>query len=171
MFGSGADAMSATGADVSVIFVPAPFTKLAVVETVDAAIPLAVVITEGVAVRDTAEFFTYAEQAGATRVIGPNCPGLITPDRSTTGIIPADIYAAANVKERVTKPVVGNVAGFTGPEARRRVKRSSRGPWTPRRRNGPTRHHGGACRRRRGRATVLATTAPRRGPVPRVGRG
>ena len=65
--------------------------RSAVVEAVDAKIPLAVVITEGVAVKDTAEFFEYAQNAGTTRLIGPNCPGLITPGQANAGIIPADI--------------------------------------------------------------------------------
>ena len=190
VYGTVADAMAATGADVSVIFVPAAFTKAAVLEAVDAAIPLAVVITEGVAVKDTAEFFNYAKDKGTTRLIGPNCPGLITPGQSNAGIIPADISgpgriglvsksgtltyqmmfelrdfgfstavgiggdpiigtthidclqafqddpetdaivmigeiggdaeerAAAYIKEHVTKPVVGYVAGFTAPEGK-----------------------------------------------------
>ena len=83
VFGGVAEAMAATGADVTVIFVPAAFTKAAVVEAVDAKIPLCVVITEGVAVGDTAEFFTYAQNAGTTRIIGPNCPGLISPGSPT----------------------------------------------------------------------------------------
>jgi succinyl-CoA synthetase alpha subunit len=90
VFGSVAEAAQATGADVSVVFVPPRFTKAAVVESVDAGIPLVVVITEGVPVRDTAEFFAYATAAG-TRVVGPNCPGLISPGKSNAGIIPADI--------------------------------------------------------------------------------
>ncbi len=190
VFGSVGEAVEATGADVSVIFVPAKFTKAAVVEAVDAAVPLVVVITEGVPVRDTAEFFTYAQERGTTRIIGPNCPGLISPGRSNAGIIPADITppgriglvsksgtltyqmmyelrefgfstavgiggdpivgtthidaleafeadpdtdvvvligeiggdaeerAAAYVRDHVTKPVVGYVAGFTAPEGR-----------------------------------------------------
>ncbi len=190
VFGTVADAIADTGANVSVVFVPAPFTKAAVVEAVDAKIPLCVVITEGVAVKDTAEFFTYAQQAGTTRLIGPNCPGLISPGQSNAGIIPADISgpgriglvsksgtltyqmmyelrdfgfstgvgiggdpvigtthidclqafqddpdtdaivmigeiggdaeerAAAYIKDHVTKPVVGYVAGFTAPEGK-----------------------------------------------------
>ena len=190
VFGSVGEAVEATGADVSVIFVPAKFTKAAVVEAVDAAVPLVVVITEGVPVKDTAEFFTYAQQKGTTRIIGPNCPGLISPGQSNAGIIPADITppgriglvsksgtltyqmmyelrefgfstavgiggdpiigtthidaleafqadpdtdvivligeiggdaeerAAAYVREHVTKPVVGYVAGFTAPEGK-----------------------------------------------------
>ena len=190
VFGGVAEAMAATGADATVIFVPAAFTKAAVVEAVDAKIPLCVVITEGVAVKDTAEFFTYAQNAGTTRIIGPNCPGLISPGQSNAGIIPADISgpgriglvsksgtltyqmmyelrdfgfstgvgiggdpiigtthidclqafqddpdtdaivmigeiggdaeerAAAYIKDHVTKPVVGYVAGFTAPEGK-----------------------------------------------------
>ncbi len=97
VFGSVADAMAETGADVSVVFVPAAFTKSAVVEAVDAGIPLCVVITEGVPVKDTAEFFGYAQANGGTRIIGPNCPGLISPGASNAGIIPADITGPGRV--------------------------------------------------------------------------
>jgi len=190
VFGSVADAMSSTGADVSVVFVPPAFTKAAVIEAVDAGMPLVVVITEGVPVHDTAEFFSYAQSKGGTRIVGPNCPGLISPGKSNAGIIPADITkagkvglvsksgtltyqmmyelrdygfttcvgiggdpiigtthidcleafendpdtaaivmigeiggdaeerAAAYIKDNVTKPVVGYVAGFTAPEGK-----------------------------------------------------
>lgn len=92
VFGSVADAIEKTGADVTVIFVPEKFTKDAVVEAIDAEIPLAVVITEGIAVHDTASFWAHAQAKGnKTRIIGPNCPGLITPGQSNAGIIPADI--------------------------------------------------------------------------------
>jgi succinyl-CoA synthetase alpha subunit len=91
VYGSVSAAVDATAADVSVIFVPAKFTKDAVHEAVDATMPLVVVITEGVAVHDSAGFFQYAQNAGTTRLIGPNCPGLISPGRSNAGIIPADI--------------------------------------------------------------------------------
>ncbi|GAA0656366.1 succinate--CoA ligase subunit alpha [Streptomyces thermocarboxydovorans] len=191
VFGSVKEAIEETGADVTVIFVPEKFTKDAVVEAIDAEIPLAVVITEGIAVHDTAAFWAYAGKKGnKTRIIGPNCPGLITPGQSNAGIIPADITkpgriglvsksgtltyqmmyelrdigfstcvgiggdpiigtthidalqafqddpdtdlivmigeiggdaeerAAAFIKENVTKPVVGYVAGFTAPEGK-----------------------------------------------------
>ncbi|WP_226346577.1 succinate--CoA ligase subunit alpha [Agilicoccus flavus] len=190
VFGTVADAMRETGADVSVVFVPPKFAKDAVVEAVDAGMPLVVVITEGIAVKDTAEFYNYAKAKGGTRIIGPNCPGLISPGQSNAGIIPADIAeggkiglvsksgtltyqmmyelrdfgfstavgiggdpvigtthidcleafeadpetvamvmigeiggdaeerAAAYIKENVTKPVVGYVAGFTAPEGK-----------------------------------------------------
>src|SRR5829696_2694917 len=96
VFGTVAEAMAKTGADVSVLFVPPAFTKAAVLEAVDAGMPLAVVITEGVPVHDTAEFRAYAERKG-TRVIGPNCPGVISPGKSNAGIIPADITKAGRV--------------------------------------------------------------------------
>jgi succinyl-CoA synthetase alpha subunit len=189
VFASVAEAMAETGANVTVGFVPPPFTKDSVIEAIDAGIPLAVVITEGVAVHDSAAFWAYA--AGkSTRIIGPNCPGLISPGKSNAGIIPADITkagriglvsksgtltyqmmyelrdlgfstavgiggdpiigtthidcleafqaddetdaivmigeiggdaeerAGAYIKEHVTKPVVGYVAGFTAPEGK-----------------------------------------------------
>ncbi|MBH5336495.1 succinate--CoA ligase subunit alpha [Streptomyces pactum] len=92
VFGTVAEAIEKTGADVTVIFVPEKFTKDAVIEAIDAEIPLAVVITEGIAVHDTATFWAHAQAKGnKTRIIGPNCPGLITPGQSNAGIIPADI--------------------------------------------------------------------------------
>ncbi|MFF3563263.1 succinate--CoA ligase subunit alpha [Streptomyces sp. NPDC002574] len=98
VFGSVAEAMEKTGADVTVIFVPPKFAKDAVVEAIDAEIPLAVVITEGIAVHDTASFWAYAGSKGnTTRIIGPNCPGLITPGQSNAGIIPADISTAGRI--------------------------------------------------------------------------
>jgi succinyl-CoA synthetase alpha subunit len=190
VFGSVREAMDETGADVSVVFVPPAGTRAAVVEAVDAAMPLVVVITEGVPVHDTADLFSYAQAKGTTRVIGPNCPGLISPGQSNAGIIPATITqagrvglvsksgtltyqmmyelrdlgfssavgiggdpiigtthidclkafeedpdtdaivvigeiggdaeerAAAYIKDHVTKPVVGYVAGFTAPEGK-----------------------------------------------------
>ncbi|MBM3668497.1 MAG: succinate--CoA ligase subunit alpha [Actinobacteria bacterium] len=190
VFNSVGDAMAATGANVSVVFVPPRFAKGAVEESVDARIPLCVVITEGIPVHDTAQFFQYAVNSGATRMIGPNCPGIISPGQSNAGIIPSDITkpgriglvsksgtltyqmmyelrdigfstcvgiggdpiigtthidalaafqddpdtdaivmigeiggdaeerAAAFIKDNVTKPVVGYVAGFTAPEGK-----------------------------------------------------
>ncbi|WTW97031.1 succinate--CoA ligase subunit alpha [Streptomycetaceae bacterium NBC_01309] len=92
VFGTVAEAIEATGADVTVIFVPPKFTKDAVVEAIEAEIGLAVVITEGVPVHDTAQFWALAgKKGGKTRIVGPNCPGLITPGQSNAGIIPADI--------------------------------------------------------------------------------
>ncbi len=190
VFNSVHDAMRETGANVSVVFVPPKFAKAAVVEAIDAAIALCVVITEGIPVMDSAEFFQLSVNSGKTRLIGPNCPGLISPGQSNAGIIPADITgrgpiglvsksgtltyqmmyelrdlgfsscvgiggdpiigtshidalaafeadpetkaivmigeiggdaeerAAAFIKDNVTKPVVGYVAGFTAPEGK-----------------------------------------------------
>src|SRR6266702_2714667 len=90
VFGTVADAIAETGATVSVIFVPPAFAKSAVIEAIDAEIPLAVVITEGIPVHDSTVFWAHA-QGKKTRIIGPNCPGLISPGKSNAGIIPADI--------------------------------------------------------------------------------
>ncbi|MEU8168089.1 succinate--CoA ligase subunit alpha [Micromonospora sp. NPDC049004] len=98
VFASVADAMAETGADVTVIFVPPQFTKAAVVEAIDAAIGLAVVITEGVPVHDTAAFWAYnLAQGERTRIIGPNCPGIASPGASNAGIIPADITGSGRI--------------------------------------------------------------------------
>ncbi len=190
VFNTVAEAMSATGANVSVVFVPPKFAKAAVIDAIDAKMPLVVVITEGIPVHDSAYFYTYAAEKGSTRLVGPNCPGVISPGHSNVGIIPADITgsgpiglvsksgtltyqlmyelrdigfttavgiggdpvigtthidclkafqddpetkaivmigeiggdaeerAAAFIKEYVTKPVVGYVAGFTAPEGK-----------------------------------------------------
>jgi succinyl-CoA synthetase alpha subunit len=90
VFGSVREGMAVTGADVSVVFVPPAFAKAAVIEAADAGIGLAVVITEGIPVHDAVAFHAHAKAKG-TRIIGPNCPGLITPGQSNAGIIPADI--------------------------------------------------------------------------------
>ncbi|WP_018296080.1 succinate--CoA ligase subunit alpha [Corynebacterium lubricantis] len=89
VFGSVREAMSSTGANVSVVFVPAVATKSAVVEAINARMPLVVVITEGVPIKDTAEFYALARESD-TRIIGPNCPGIISPGQSNAGIIPAE---------------------------------------------------------------------------------
>ncbi|MEV7345927.1 succinate--CoA ligase subunit alpha [Streptomyces sp. NPDC093544] len=189
VFGSVREGIEATGADVSVVFVPPAFAKAAVLEAADAGIGLAVVITEGIPVHDSVVFNAYAATKG-TRVIGPNCPGLISPGESNAGIIPADITkpgriglvsksgtltyqlmyelrdigfstcvgiggdpvvgtthidclaafqedpdtelivligeiggdaeerAAAYIRDHITKPVVGYIAGFTAPEGK-----------------------------------------------------
>ncbi|GAA2390937.1 succinate--CoA ligase subunit alpha [Nonomuraea africana] len=98
VFGTVKEAMEQTGADVSVVFVPPAFTKDAVIEAIDAGIPLCVVITEGVPVHDTTAFWAYAVSKGnKTRVIGPNCPGIASPGASNAGIIPADITTAGRI--------------------------------------------------------------------------
>ena len=97
VFNSVGEAMAVTGANVSVVFVPPKFAKAAVIEAIDAKIPLCVVITEGIPVHDTAAFFQYSQNSGATRIVGPNCPGLISPDLSNAGIIPGDITKKGRV--------------------------------------------------------------------------
>ena len=143
VFGTVAEAIAETGANVSIVFVPPAFTKAAVLEAIEAKIGLVVVITEGVPVQDTAEFWAAAkasvDESGKqiTRIIGPNCPGIITPEECLVGITPANITgkgkiglvsksgtltyqerAAEYIKANVTKPVVGYVAGFTAPEGK-----------------------------------------------------
>jgi len=98
VFGSVAAAVDATGADTTVSFVPPAFTRDAVIEAIDAGIGLAVVITEGVPVHDTTAFWAHAVAAGGrTRIIGPNCPGLISPGACNVGIIPADITGPGRI--------------------------------------------------------------------------
>lgn len=196
VFGSVTEAVEKTGANASIVFVPPQFCKDAVVEAIDAQVPLVVVITEGIPVQDAAEFWAYSKtKTGAdgkptTRIIGPNCPGIISPEESLLGITPANITgkgklglvsksgtltyqmmyelrdlgfttaigiggdpvigtthidaleafeadpetegivmigeiggdaeerAAEYIKEHVSKPVVGYVAGFTAPEGK-----------------------------------------------------
>jgi succinyl-CoA synthetase alpha subunit len=106
VFATVGEAMKETGADVSVVFVPPAFAKDAAIESIDAGIALLVVITEGMPVQDTAYFFSYSKETGrllsdgaqsTTRIVGPNCPGLISPGRSNAGIIPADITRPGRV--------------------------------------------------------------------------
>ena len=91
IFGTVKEAMEATGANVTVIFVPPAFAKDAIIEAAEAEIGLAVAITEGIPVKDTAEAWTRVKELGKTRLIGPNCPGIITPGVSLAGITPANI--------------------------------------------------------------------------------
>jgi succinyl-CoA synthetase alpha subunit len=98
VFGTVAETIAATGADVSVVFVPETGTKGAVIEAIEAEIPLCIVITEGIPVHDTAEFWAYAIQKGnKTRIVGPNCPGIASPGKSNAGIIPADITTQGRI--------------------------------------------------------------------------
>jgi len=92
VFGSVAEAMKQTGADVSIAFVPPQFAKDAIIEAIDAQIPLLVVITEGIPVQDSAYAWAYNIDKGKkTRIIGPNCPGIIIPGEALVGITPATI--------------------------------------------------------------------------------
>ena len=96
VYGTVAEGKAATGAEVSVVFVPPAFTKSAVIEAVDAGMRLVVVITEGVPVADATVFRAYAAAHG-TQIIGPNCPGIISPAKSNVGITPPDITDAGPV--------------------------------------------------------------------------
>ena len=92
VFGSVAEAMEKTGADVSIAFVPPAFAKDAAIEAIEAKIPLLVIITEGIPVQDSADVWATAKAHGnTTRIIGPNCPGIITPEEALVGITPATI--------------------------------------------------------------------------------
>lgn len=102
VFNNVAEAMAATGADTTVVFVPPKFAKGAVIEAVDAGIGLAVVITEGIPVHDTTAFWAHsqavaAQGKGTTRIIGPNCPGIASPGAANAGIIPADITGPGRI--------------------------------------------------------------------------
>ena len=98
VFDSVAEGVAATGADTTVVFVPPRFARAAVVEAIDAAVPLVVVITEGIPVHDSAGFWAHnLAGGGRTRIIGPNCPGIISPGRANAGIIPADITGAGRI--------------------------------------------------------------------------
>ncbi len=92
VFGTVVEAIEKTGATVSIIFVPPKFAKDAIIEAIDAGIELLVVITEGIPVQDTAYAWAYNVSNGRkTRIIGPNCPGIITPGQALVGITPANI--------------------------------------------------------------------------------
>ncbi|MGB3664325.1 succinate--CoA ligase subunit alpha [Mycolicibacter algericus] len=98
VFGGVAEAMEATGADVSIAFVPPKFAKDAMIEAIDAEIPLLVVITEGIPVQDSAYAWAYNLDHGQkTRIIGPNCPGIITPGECLVGITPATISGSGPI--------------------------------------------------------------------------
>lgn len=96
VFGTVAEAKASTGAEVSVVFVPPRFTKDAVMEAIEANMRLVVVITEGVPVQDAVEFRQVAAEKGV-QIIGPNCPGIISPAKSNVGITPADITGPGSI--------------------------------------------------------------------------
>ena len=98
VFATVGEAMAETGADTTVIFVPPAGAKGATIEAIDAGIGLAVVITEGIPVHDTAAFWAHAVATGnTTRIIGPNCPGIASPGKSNAGIIPASITGPGSI--------------------------------------------------------------------------
>ncbi len=97
VFNSVKEAITATGANASVVFVPPKFAKSAVIDAIDAKIPLVVVITEGIPVHDVAAFYAYSVEKGVTQILGPNCPGIISPGKTNLGIIPSDITGSGPI--------------------------------------------------------------------------
>ncbi len=91
------EAVEATGANTSMVMVPAPFTKDAILEAYEAGIETIITITEGVPVHDMTEVYDTVVRRGGVRLLGPNCPGMISPGKSNVGIIPADITMPGNV--------------------------------------------------------------------------
>ena len=96
IFNTVEEAKAATGANASVIFVPPPFAADAICEAVDAGIELVIVITEGIPANDMAKAWAYMNGKN-TRMIGPNCPGIITPDQCKIGIMPGHIHTAGRI--------------------------------------------------------------------------
>jgi len=91
------EAVAETGANAAMVFVPAPFAADSVLEAADAGIELVVCITEGVPAHDMLRVYTHLRRSGATRLIGPNCPGVLSPGKANVGIIPAAFFSEGNV--------------------------------------------------------------------------